>query len=193
MSHDNYGNQQGDRSINVGVGDFRGANVQVGDNGKPLFTPEQLEIIRHPVLGGRKIRSENLSTFSIVTGLASVIGLYFTLFQGFPNAKHSSWSTLFMFGFVVAATSFLISAVLKKKKFEHFLFRKYYLESGTCGGIFMNKFTAKCPWCGSKMNLRNIGPKDGPRDDLFICERNPKQHTVLLDPTVLPDIDENDF
>ena len=190
MSHDNKGIQSGDGSLNIGIGDFRGANVNVTNNENPVFTPEQLSIVRHPAFGGRKIKSENLGVFGIVTGLASIIGLYFTLFQGFPQEKYSSWSSLFVFLFVVAAMSFLISVVLKKRKFEHFMLRKYYLEVGTNGGIFMNKFTAICPWCGSKMNLRNIGPKDGPRDDLFICERNPKQHTVLLDPTVLPDIVE---
>ncbi|HET6420928.1 MAG TPA: hypothetical protein VFG19_12260 [Geobacteraceae bacterium] len=189
MSHDNHGSQSGDGSINVGVGDFRGANVNVGGDGKPTFTPEQMGIIRHPVLNGCSIKSESLNTFGIVTGLASVIGLYFTLFQ-FPQPQYSSWSALFLFSFAIAVTSFLISVVLKKRKFEHFFFRKYYLEAGTQGGIYLNRFTAICPWCGSKMNLRNIGPKYGPRNDLFICERNPKQHTILLDPTVLPEIEE---
>ena len=31
MSHDNYGSQSGD-VINLGIGDFRGANVNVGGN-----------------------------------------------------------------------------------------------------------------------------------------------------------------
>ena len=190
MSHDNHGSQSGDGSINVGVGDFRGANVNVGGNGKPTFSPEQMRIVRHPTLGGRSVKSEGLNIFGIVTGVASVIGLYFTLFQAFPQPKYSSLSSLFMFSFAIAAFSFVIAAVLRRRKFEHFLFRKYYLEAGTQGGLYLNKFTATCPWCGSKMNLRNVGPKDGPRDDLFICERNPKQHTILLDPTVLPEIEE---
>ena len=188
--HDNHGSQSGDGSINVGVGDFRGANVNVGGGGKPTFTPEQLDVKRHPALGGRSVKSENLSTFGIVTGIASLIGLYLTLFQAFPQPKHSSWSTLFLFSLAIATTSFLISRVLKIRKFESFLFRKYYLESGTQGGVYLNRFTAVCPWCGSRMNLRNVGPKDGPRDDMFICERNPKQHTILLDPTALPEIEE---
>ncbi|WP_208934500.1 hypothetical protein [Paracidovorax avenae] len=190
MAHDNHGSQSGDGSINVGVGDFRGANVNVVGNGEQIFNPEQLGIRRHPALGGRGVKSESLNTFGIVTGVASLVGLYFTLFQAFPQPKYSSWSTLFLFSFAIAATSFLISAVLKRKKFENFLFRKYYLESGTQGGIYLNSFTAVCPWCSSRMNLRNVGPKHGPRDDMFICERNPRQHTILLDPTVLPGIEK---
>ena len=131
-----------------------------------------------------------MSTFGIVTGIASVIGLYFTLFQAFPQPKYASWSTLFMFLFVIGALSFVVPLVLCKQKFGHFLFRKYYLEAGTKGGLYINSFTATCPWCGTKMNLRNIGPKDGPRDDLFVCERNPKQHRIILDPTILREINE---
>lgn len=190
LAHDNHGSQSGDGSINVGVGDFRGASINVGSGGKPTFTPEQMGLTRHPALGGRSVKSESFNIFGIVTGVASLIGLYFTLFQAFPYPKYSSWSTLFLFSFAIAVTSFLISIVLKRRRFENFLFRKYYLEFGTQGGIYLNSFTAICPWCGSRMNLRNVGPKDGPRDDMFICERNPKQHTILLDPTVLPEIEE---
>jgi hypothetical protein len=190
LSHDNHGSQTGNGSINIGVGDFRGANVNVSGTQKPTFTAEEMNIKRHPVLGGRSIKSENLGTFGAITGLASLAGLYFTLFQAFPQQKYTSWSALFYFSFAIAATSFVTSVALKKRKFESFIFRSQYIEIGNQGGLYLNKFTATCPWCGSNMNLRNIGPKDGPRDDLFICERNPRQHTVLLDPTALPDIDE---
>lgn len=189
--YDNNGSQKGDGSINVGVGDFRGANVNVGCGGKPTFTPEQMGITRHPAFGGRSVKSESLGTFGIVAGIASLVGLYLTLFPVFPQQRPSSWSTLFLFLFAIAVTSFLISRVLKRRKFENFFFRKYYLESGTQGGVYLNSFTATCPWCGSRMNLRNVGPKNGSRDDMFICERNSRQHTILLDPTVLPEIEEH--
>lgn len=190
MPHDNHGSQSGDNSLNVGVGDFRGANVNVGGNGRPTFTPEQMEIRRHQAFGGHSVRSESLSTFGIVTGIASVAGLYFTLFQAFPQSKYASWSTAFMFLFGIAAFSILVAAVIRKRKFEHFLFRKYYIEAGNRNGLYLSSFTATCPWCQSKMNLRNVGPKDGPRYDRFICERNPRQHTIDLDPTVLSEIEE---
>lgn len=189
--YNNHGSQSGDKSLNVGAGDFRGANINVGGKEEPIITLEEMGITRHPALGGRSIKSESLNTFGILTGIASLIGLYFTLFQGFPQPKHASWSSLFIFLLMIAMISFLISKVIKKRKFENFLFQKYYLESGTKGGLYLNSFTATCPFCYSKMHLRNTGPKNGPRDDVFICERNPRQHTVLLDPTALPEIEES--
>lgn len=189
MARDNLGDQSGDGSINVGIGDFRGANVMV-TNGRPTFTPEQLQVSRHFAFGGRRLKSQGLSTFGVVTGIASLVGLYFTLFQAFPQPKASSWSTVFMFLFGLGVFSFITSFVLQRHKFEPFLFRKYYLEAGAQGGIYVTSFTAKCPWCGTRMNLRNVGPRDSPRDDRFICERNPRQHTIDLDPTVLEEIEE---
>ncbi len=190
MSYNNYGSQNGDGGLNVGTGDFRGANINIRGNEKSTFTPEQLNIARHPVIGGRIVKSENLNIFGIITGAASVIGLYFTLFQAFPHPKQSSWSNLFLFLFAMAIFFVALSFGLKKRKFGHFLFNRYYLELGNRGGLYINKFTATCPWCRSNMNLRNVGPKNGHRDDLFICERNPEHHKILLDPTVLSEINE---
>lgn len=192
MSNDNYGSLSGDGSINVGVGDFRGANVRVGSSGgePPTFTPEELHIVRHPALGGRSIQSERLSAFSIITGICSLVGLYFTLFQAFPRPQHASLGSLFLFTFGLSVSFYVISAVLKRRRFEHLLFRKYYIEAGSQGRLHLSSFTAQCPWCQSRMHLRNVGPKNGPRQDVFLCERNPRQHTIALDPTALDEINE---
>lgn len=191
MSRDNNGSQEGDNSVNVGVGDFRGANVNIGGGGRPTFTPEQMQIQRHLALGGRSVKSESLSVFGIVTGVASLIGLYFTLFQAFPQPKTSSWPSVFMFAFGIGMFSFVLALGLRKRRFENFLFRKYYFEAGNQDRLYLSSFTAVCPWCQSRMNLRNVGPKDGQRFDRFICERNPRQHTIDLDPTVLPEVEQN--
>jgi hypothetical protein len=188
LSQDNHGSQNGDNSLNVGVGDFRGANVNINHNDRPTFTPEQLNIQRHPAFGGRHLKSERVTAFGLVTGLASLVGLYLNFFP-FPG-KQGSWSTLFMFSFIVAVIMVVTAAVLRRRKFEHLFGAGHYLESGNRGGLYVNRFTATCPWCCSKMHLRHVGPKEGPRDDLFVCERNPRQHTIDLDPTVLPDIEE---
>lgn len=190
MPNDNNGLQSGDNSLNVGVGDFRGANVNIGGNGRSTFTPEQIKIQRHLVFGGRSVKSDGLNVFGVVTGVASLAGLYFTLFQAFSEPKYSSWSTVLMFMFAIATFSVVIAGVLRKRKFEYFLFRKYYIEADKRYRLHLSSFTATCPWCQSKMHLRNIGPKDGPRYDRFICERNSRQHTIDLDPTILPEIDE---
>ncbi len=190
MSKDNHGSQSGDGSINVGIGDFRGSRINIGGPERPTINPEKMKIVRHPVLGGRSLKSGSLTTFGVVTGVASLAGLYLTLFSAFPQPKHSSWSALFLFLFAIATMSVVISVVLNRKKFEYFFWRKSYLESGTRGGLYLSRFAATCPWCGAKMNLRNVGPRNGSRDDMFICERNPKQHTVIFDPTILPEIEE---
>lgn len=190
MAHDNNGSQSGDGSLNVGVGDFRGATVNVGGAQRPTFTPQQMAIERHPALGGAAVKTETLNVFGVVTGVASLIGLYFTLFQPFAQPQHSSWSMLFVFAFGLAGFSLVVGAVLRRRRFEPFLFRKYYLEAGTEGGIYLSSFSATCPWCRSRMSLRNVGPKNGPRYDRFVCERNPRQHVIDLDPTLLPEIVE---
>jgi len=190
LSKYNHGSQSGNDSINVGIGDFRGSSINIGGTGRPTINPEKMRIVRHPALGGRSLKSGSLTTFGVITGIASLAGLYLTLFQAFPQPKYSSWSALFLFLLAIAVMSVVISVVLNRRKFEYLSLRKYYLESGTRGGIYLNRFTATCPWCGAKMNLRNVGPKNGPRDDMFICERNPRQHTVILDPTVLPEMEE---
>uniref|UniRef100_A0A7C1X0I6 Uncharacterized protein n=1 Tax=Pseudomonas graminis TaxID=158627 RepID=A0A7C1X0I6_9PSED len=189
MSNDNHGTQSGDNSLNVGVGDFRGANVNISHNERPTFTPEQLRIERHPALGGLSVDSKNVSVFGYITGAGTMIGLYFTLYRP-PFGEQSSWSTFFMFLFIVAVTAVVMSAVLRRRKFEHFFGSRHYLEISQAGRLRVNRLTAQCPWCGSLMHLRRVGPTEGPRDDKFICVRNPAQHTVQLDPTVLPDIED---
>lgn len=188
MPNDNHGSQSGDSSLNVGVGDFRGANVSINQNDRPTFTPEQMDIQRHPAFGGRGLRSERVSVFGYITGIASLIGLYVSLFQP-VTGWHSSWASLFMFSFIIGLMAVVFSAVLRRRRFDHFFGSRHYIEMGVNGRLYVNRFTATCPWCGSRMHLRHVGPKEGPRDDLFICDRNPRQHTITLDPTVLPEID----
>jgi len=68
------------------------------------------------------------------------------------------------------------------------LFRRFYVEASPNDDVYITSFTATCPWCGTKMNLRNVGPAKGRRNDVFVCERNPEQHTISLDPTILTDL-----
>jgi hypothetical protein len=188
LSSDNHGSQTGDNSLNVGVGDFRGAHVNINQTERPTFTPEQMDVQRTPAFGGRHLNSERVSAFGYVSGVASLLGLYFAMFP-FPG-KHGSWTMFLMFGLMVSVIMVVTSAVLRRRKFEHFFGSRHYLEIGDRGGIYVNRFTATCPWCRSNMHLRHVGPKEGPHSDHFICERNPRQHVIDLDPTVLPPIEE---
>ncbi|HKT30039.1 hypothetical protein [Dyella sp.] len=189
MAHDNHGSQSGDHGVNVGVGDFRGAHFQLGNQGRPTFTAEQMQIGRKLLLAGASVQGDNLNTFSIITGLASLAGLYFTLFSPFKQPQYSSLSFAFLFGLGIASTCWLISWVMKKQGFAHFLMGRMYVERAPNGKVFLTTLTAICPWCSSKMALRHYAPKGAVPCDFFICEKNPVQHHITLDHTCLPEID----
>lgn len=194
MSQNNHGSQQGNQSINIGTGDFRNANLNVSAGSSPTFTPEEMGIRRHrkfrnPIF--KIAKAQNLDIFAIFTGLASLISFYFTLFT--PRSMHSSWSTFFWFVLVISLFFWffvMLAKVLKQRKFTYFFNRKYYLEMASQGGIYLTSFTAVCPWCNSKMNLRNVKITENFHKNCFICERNSKQHIVELDPTTLSEIIE---
>ncbi|MHA7834039.1 MAG: hypothetical protein ACX94A_06110 [Algiphilus sp.] len=189
----NSGSQSGDGSINVGGSDLRGAQLHVGDNytgGKPQFTPEELNLQRKLVIEKRLIKRESLSLFGWTSGLASIGGLYFAMFPFGDPTLPAGFHFVFLIMMGLGWSAVLASKFLKQARFIPFLFRRFYLELGTRDGVFLSRFVGTCPWCGSSMKLRNLGPKNGPRDDILVCQRNPKQHTVLLDPTLSPDIEE---
>lgn len=190
----NFGNQGGNNSVNVGQGDFKGANVHVGNivtSEQKNYTPESTKLARHLVFEKRLVKREVLSVFSILTGLSSLVGLYFSLFPFMNPALEGHWSFLFLFALGVSGSAFLISIFLKRHHFIPFLFRRFYLELSNGGGVYLTKISATCPLCGSKMNLRNVGLPKGPRDDVLICSKNPSQHRILFDPTVLEEIRES--
>lgn len=194
MSQNNHGSQKGNNSINIGTGNFREANLNINANSSPTFTSEEIGIRRHRKIQNSIItipESQNLKVFAIITGLASLVSFYFTLFT--PQSMDSSWSTFFWFVFVICIFSSLLVILakrLRQRKFEPFSHRKYYLEMGSKGGIYLTSFTAICLWCNSKMNLRNVKMGENLFEDRFICKRNSRQHIIELDPTVLTDIIE---
>lgn len=194
MSQNNHGSQEGNNSINIGTGDFRNANLNINASSSPTFTSEEIGIRRHRKFQNPIVtipESQNLKVFAIISGLASLVSLYFTVFT--PQSMDPSWSTFFLFVFVICIFSILfvlLAKGLRQRKFEPFFHRKYYLEMGSKGGIYITSFTAICPWCNSKMNLRNVKMRENLSEDRFICKRNPRQHIIELDPTVLTDITE---
>lgn len=191
MNNENNHNQQsGNGSINVGNGDFRGANLNIHNSNDNLINVDELNIQRIPALGGFTPRVERISIFGFITGLSGIIGLYITIFPLGVIKTYASWSNLFLFLLAIGLLSIVLSFTLKRKKFEGFLFRKIYAELDESNRVHFNKLKATCPFCRTNMNLRTVGPKDGPYENIFICERNPRQHRVLLDPTLLPEIDE---
>ncbi len=182
--------QSGERSLNVGQGDFRGATIHVGDNrGAQQFSSEQLGIERTVLLKRSLARRTAMEAFATVSGLASILGLYFTFFSPFGIKVPSSWFGALFFTLVVAVSFGLVSFVLKRQRFCRLDPFALCLELGKRDGVYLTMLRAACPWCGSRMLLRSVGPKNS-RESAFVCERNPRQHRALLDPTALPEIGE---
>ena len=193
MASNNFGSQSGDHSINSGIADFRGSDIRLGNGAghAPLIPPEALSIVRHRVLPGCAAPIRRLNLFAAVTGTASLLGFFIAVWPFFDRFPGSSalfaCSALFL---LIALTLSACLAALRKSRFAHLAFGWLYLELGSLGRIHLTRFTATCPFCRSIMRLRGVGPRGGPRDDLFICERNPKHHVIELDPTILSDVDE---
>ena len=189
----NFGSQSGDNSVNVGIGDFRECEFVLGfgRGGVPLIPAETLSIVRHRVFPRHAIPIRHLSLFGTVTGtvglIGSVIGIWQFLNQPFG---HLGIFPIFLVLSCLAVAFLGNLAVLKRLRFGNFLFGRFYLEVGSRGCVHVTRFSATCPYCGSAMQLRNVGAPKGPRDDMFICERNPKDHAIEVDPTALSDVDE---
>lgn len=156
-------------------------------NGQQIFSVDDIAVQRHPAVWGQNISRSTLSHVGGWTTFTGIVALLFTLLPSFFG-KHSNWTFAAMMLFCVGMTFLVISAALKRRKFEYLLLGRYYLELSVDDNLHINQLTATCPWCTSQMNLRHVGPKDGPKDDIFICQRNFKQHTILLDHTVLPEL-----
>lgn len=156
-------------------------------NGQQIFDIDDLAVERHPAALGRKIRRATLSSIGGWTALAGGTALIYTVLASFLG-KPSNWSFAAMMLFVVGMTFLVMSSVLKRRKFEHLLLGRYYMELSASDNLHINRLTATCPWCAAQMYLRHVGPKDGPKKDIFICERNFEQHTIILDHTALPEL-----
>ena len=79
MPYDNYGSQSGHNSLNVGVGDFRRANINIGGDGRSTFTPEQIAIERHQKW--LHCKSQTPGVVGFAADVAGLIGFFFTLYQ----------------------------------------------------------------------------------------------------------------
>ena len=152
--------------------------------GIPTFEIDELAILRHPAVFGRGISGKTLVKIGAPLALVAMTYLMLSLFAVLPS-QASNLFPLAMFLLCIGVTFAIIPSTLRRRKFEH-LFMHKYMEMGADDRVFVNRLTATCPWCNSTMQLRNVGEKNATKEDIFFCERNPRQHTVLLDPTALP-------
>jgi len=181
----------GDKSVNTIGSEIVGSNIHIGDNYNDTnnIDPKILNFQRHfvklPWSKSGKLSSRS-SIFKLGTwgSIASIVALALPYFTSLNYLPH-----LFFIGLGVSMSLLMLTAVLKKLKFTHFQGLKN-LENGNKDGVYVTRITCDCPWCtDSEMKLRLVGPKDN-KEHLLLCERNPSQHRIIFDPTVLPDIEE---
>jgi hypothetical protein len=157
--------------------------------GRPTFSADELDIRRHATFGGKRISASQLAAIGRPMSVFAFVFIQLSLFSVLPK-DFQNWLPLVIFIFALGIFFIIVPMRLRRRKFEHVLFRKYYLELSDNDKLMVHRLSASCPWCNSIMQLRHVGEKNAPRDYLFICERNPRQHTVLLDPTALPPLDD---
>jgi hypothetical protein len=183
MSTNAPSTQHGDRSINVGRADFRGANVHVGDS---YSNPPQITLARTQptrVLRWSLGRKSQLGLFSLLGTVASIVGLYFTLFPLFSSHKQVWLAPPVMAVFLAGVAAVFLYLDLGKRKFIS-LGRLLCLELSSKDRVFVTRLTGTCPWCGSRMDLGCAG-----RLHWLVCRRNPAMHVVPLDSTELPPVE----
>lgn len=180
----------GDKSFNAIGSEVNDSSIHVGDyyNNSNNIDPSVLNLKRHfvrlPWSSSGKV-ADRASIFKLGTwgSIASIIGLLLPYFTNLNYLPH--W---FMLGFGFSMSLVLLSTFIKKFRFTHFFGLKNF-EAGTNDGVFLTETTCDCPWCGSLMKLRMIGPKNH-KEHILLCERNPGQHRILFDSTAMPDIHE---
>lgn len=180
----------GNNSFNAISSELKDNSIHIGDNytNSNNIDPSILNLKRHfvslPWSSSKKITNMssilNLGTWG---SIASIIGLI-----PYSNNSNHILNNLFMLCFGLSFSIVLLSILLKRTRFSHFFGLKNF-EVGKKNGIYLTEITCDCPWCGSLMKLRMTGPKNQ-KEHLLLCERNPAQHRIVFDPTVMPDINE---
>lgn len=184
----NSGTQSDNRGLTVGSGDFRGANLSFNNNGKPTFDWEELNVRSHIVQ--RMPDRSSLAIFGAVGSAASIIGLAATVIKTDISINLAAMPALLLV--FLSVMPLVTSYALARRRFEPFLGRSFFLQARGESDVYVTRLYADCPWCrnhgrSSRMQLKNVSPKNVERCDLFVCERNPRQHIIDFDPTMLSD------
>ncbi|WP_165311028.1 zinc ribbon domain-containing protein [Vibrio ziniensis] len=181
----------GEQSVNAIGSEINNSNIHIGDNinNSNNIDPELLNLKREFVnlpwtRDGALAKSSTFKKLGTWGSLASIIGLFMPFF----TTSLSSIQPVVVLLFGIFFSMLILSMVLPRRRFEHLSGLKN-LEIGTSGKIYITKIFAECPWCGSEMKLRMVGPKNQ-REHLLMCTRNPSQHKIIFDPTALPDIEK---
>lgn len=180
----------GEKSINVQNSTITNSSIHTGDNynNSNNINPDILnlrrEFVRLPWSAEGKLgESSGFLTLGTIGSIASIVGIVLPYISSFKYISHFLFPIL-----ALSVMILLIPTVLKRHRFSHFLGLKN-LEYGKGGKIYLTRINCDCPWCGTEMKLRMVGPKND-KSHLLICLRNPGMHRIQFDPTVMPDIEE---
>lgn len=180
----------GDRSINAQNSTITNSSIHTGDNynNSNNINPDILnlrrEFVRLPWSSEGKLgESSGFLTLGTIGSIASIVGIVLPYLTSFKYIPHFLFPVL-----ALSVMTLFLPAVLKRYRFNH-LFGLKNLEYGKDGKIYLTRISCDCPWCGTEMKLRMVGPKED-RSQLLICLRNPGMHRILFDPTVMPDIEK---
>jgi hypothetical protein len=182
--------QSGSNSINTIGSEIKDSNIHIGDNinNSNNIDPDLLNLKREfvKVPWSKDGTLANRSTFQNIGtwgSIASIVGLFVPFLTG-----NFLFQPIVLLMLAIFAPMLLLSLVISRRKFEHFNGLKNF-EISNSGKIFVTKITGDCPWCGSEMHLRMVGPKEH-KQHLLMCTRNPSQHRIIFDPTALSDIEK---
>jgi hypothetical protein len=176
----------GNRSVNtIGSDNI----IHLGDNytDSNNIDPSNLNIKRHYVKlpwskSGKVANGSSMFNLGALGSIASIFSLLLTNFH-----YSSSWNWILP-GFGLSMLMVIFSSRLKERRFSHFIGLKNF-EAGIDDDIFLTEITCDCPWCDAEMKLKMID-SENKKEHVLLCERNPEQHLIRFDPTVMPDIEE---
>lgn len=182
--------QSGSQSVNTIGSEIKKSNIHIGDNinNSNNIDPDLLNLKRHFVKlpwseDGMLAKRSTFQRLGMWGSLASIVGLFLPFLTGI-----FSFQPLVVLSVAIFGSMLVLSVAISRRKFEHLSGLKNF-EISSSGKIYITKITGECPWCGSQMHLRMVGPKDH-KEHLLMCTRNPSQHRIIFDPTALPDIEK---
>ena len=180
----------GERSINTQNSTITNSSIHTGDNYNNSNSIDsnilnlRREFVKLPWSSEGKLgENSGFLTLGTIGSIASIVGIVLPYISSF-----NYFSPLFFPLFAVSFLMLILPAMLKRHRFNH-LFGLKNLEYGKGGRIYLTRISCDCPWCGTEMKLRMVGPKES-RSQLLICLRNPGMHRIRFDPTVMPDIEK---
>ncbi|HKS34700.1 MAG TPA: zinc ribbon domain-containing protein, partial [Enterobacteriaceae bacterium] len=149
----------GDRSVNTQNSTITNSSIHTGDNYThsnnidPDILNLRREFVRLPWSSEGKLgESSGFLTLGTIGSIASIVGIVLPWLTSFKYIPHFLFPVL-----ALSMMMLLLPTVLKRHRFSPFFGLKN-LEYGKDGKIYLTRISCDCPWCGTEMKLRMVGP-----------------------------------